>query len=71
MSGGQMRQMMGGADLDQMFLQMMIPHHEGAIAVSEQALAQAEHAEITELARAIVTTQRAEITEMQGYLDNP
>jgi uncharacterized protein (DUF305 family) len=70
MSSDQMRQMMGGADLDQMFLLMMIPHHEGAIAVSEQALAEAEHPEIKELARAIVTTQRAEITEMQGYLDN-
>jgi uncharacterized protein (DUF305 family) len=67
MTAPQMRQMMGDMDLDAMFLQMMIPHHEGAIAMAEQALAQAEHPEITELAQAIITAQRAEITEMQGY----
>lgn len=64
----QMRQMMGGADLNQMFLQMMIPHHQGAITLAEQALAEAEHPEIKALAQAIITTQQAEIAEMQGYL---
>ncbi|MEN9938096.1 MAG: hypothetical protein RLZZ387_4675 [Chloroflexota bacterium] len=71
MTAPQMRQMMGEVDLDTMFLQMMIPHHEGAIAMAEQALAQAEHPEIKELAQAIISAQRAEITEMQGYLGNP
>jgi uncharacterized protein (DUF305 family) len=65
----QMRQMMGAnADFDRMFLQMMIPHHEAAIAMAQQALAQAEHPEIKTLAQGIITTQRAEIGEMQGYL---
>lgn len=69
MSRDQMRQMMGAsANLDGMFLQMMIPHHQAAIAMAEQALAQAEHAEIKTLAQGIITTQRAEIEEMQGYL---
>jgi uncharacterized protein (DUF305 family) len=69
MSRDQMRQMMGGSiDFDRMFLQMMIPHHEAAIAMAEQALAQAEHPEIKTLAQGIITTQRAEIGEMQGYL---
>jgi uncharacterized protein (DUF305 family) len=71
MTAPQMRQMMGDMDLDAMFLQMMIPHHEGAIAMAEQALAQAEHPEITELAQAIITAQRPEITEMQGYTRAP
>lgn len=70
MSTAQMRQMMGAVDLDGMFLQMMIPHHEGAIAMAEQALQQSEHPEIKELAQAIITAQRGEITEMQGYLGN-
>ena len=39
--------------------QLLVPRH---------ALAQAEHPEITMLAQAIATTQRAEIVEMQGYL---
>ena len=69
MSRDQMRQMMGAqADLDRMFLQMMIPHHEAAIAMAQQALTQAEHPEIKTLAQGIITTQRAEISEMQGYL---
>ena len=74
MNGGmmdrdQMRQMMGtNADFDRMFLQMMIPHHQAAINMGQQALAQAEHPEIKTLAQSIVTTQQTEITEMQSYL---
>jgi uncharacterized protein (DUF305 family) len=69
MNREQMRQMMGAsADFDRMFLHMMIPHHEAAIAMAQQALTQAEHPEIKTLAQGIITTQRAEITEMQGYL---
>lgn len=69
MNQEQMRQMMGAnADFDQMFLQMMIPHHEAAVAMAEQALMQAEHPELKTLAQTIITTQRAEITEMRGYL---
>jgi len=69
MNRDQMRQMMGAnADFDRMFLQMMIPHHEAAITMAQQALGQAEHPEIKTLAQHIVTTQQAEIGEMQGYL---
>src|SRR6266498_3087076 len=69
MNRDQMRQVMGAnADFDRMFLQMMIPHHAGAISMAQQALAQAEHPEIKTLAQGIVTTQQTQITEMQGYL---
>jgi uncharacterized protein (DUF305 family) len=69
MNRDQMRQMMGAnADFDRMFLQMMIPHHEAALAMAQQALTQAQHPEIKTLAQDIITAQRAEITEMQGYL---
>ena len=64
-----MGQMMGRSfDFDRMFLQMMIPHHEGAIEMAQAALQQAEHTEIKTLAQNIITTQQAEITEMRGYL---
>lgn len=64
----QMRQMMGPSfDFDRMFLQMMVPHHEGAIAMAEQALEEAEHAELKTLAQTIITSQHAEIEEMQRY----
>jgi uncharacterized protein (DUF305 family) len=69
MNPAQMRQMMGAnANFDRLFLQMMIPHHEAAIAMAQQALAQADHPEIKTLAQNIISTQRAEISEMQGYL---
>jgi uncharacterized protein (DUF305 family) len=71
MNRDQMRQMMGGnVDLDRMFLQMMIPHHEEAITMGQHALEQAEHPEINTLAQSIVTTQRAEVAEMQRYLND-
>jgi uncharacterized protein (DUF305 family) len=69
MDADAMREMMGSnMDFDRMFLQMMIPHHEDAITLAEQALQQAEYAEIKTLAQTIITTQRAEIDEMRGYL---
>ena len=49
---------------------LMIPHHQAAITLAQQALNQAEHPEIKTLAQGIVTTQQAEITEMQGYLND-
>ncbi len=65
MGGG----MMGGSvDMDRMYLQMMIPHHEAAISMARQALTEAEHPEIKTLAERIITTQQAEIDEMEGYL---
>lgn len=69
MNGGQMGRMMGGqGQVDLMFLQMMIPHHEDAISMARLALEQAEHAELRALAENIIETQQAEIEEMQGYI---
>ena len=65
MSGG----MMGGQEqMDRLFLEMMIPHHEAAISMAEQALAESERPELRALAEAIISSQTAEIDEMRGYL---
>ena len=69
MGASSMQQMMGGDATDAMFLRMMIPHHQMAVDVSEQALARAEHPELQELAQTIIDEQSAEIEQMQGYLD--
>src|SRR5215216_6926999 len=70
MEGGMMeQQMMGGDAADAMFLRMMIPHHQDAIDMSEEALERAEHPELRELAQTIIDEQSAEIELMQGYLD--
>jgi uncharacterized protein (DUF305 family) len=67
MMGGMM--MRPGDRTDRMFLAMMIPHHQRAIDMSEDALKNAQHPEMHGLATDIIAVQSAEITEMQGYLD--
>ena len=44
----------------------MVPHHQGTIAMAEVALENAEHDEIIELSRNIVSTQDAEIEELKS-----
>jgi uncharacterized protein (DUF305 family) len=60
--------MMGGQHHDRMFLRMMIPHHQLAIDMAEDALRNAEHEELKALAREIIADQSSEIAEMEGYL---
>jgi uncharacterized protein (DUF305 family) len=69
MMGGSMQGMMGGNALDTMFLKMMIPHHQMAVDMSEEALSKAEHPELRDLAQKIRDEQSSEIELMQGYLD--
>ncbi|GIV87518.1 MAG: hypothetical protein KatS3mg055_0036 [Chloroflexus sp.] len=58
----------GDGPFDRRFLEAMIPHHEGAVAMARDALQKAEHAEIRELAQAIITAQEAEIVQMKQWL---
>ena len=69
MMGGSMREMMGGDATDEMFLEMMIPHHQMAVEMSEKALEEADHPELKDLAQKIEDEQSAEIELMKGYLD--
>ncbi|MCR3722896.1 MULTISPECIES: DUF305 domain-containing protein [Prauserella salsuginis group] len=71
MTGDQMRQLeqSSGAAFDRSFLDMMIAHHEGAVRMAKKHLANGINPEAGELARNIIDTQRAEITEMRGLLD--
>jgi uncharacterized protein (DUF305 family) len=62
MAGMDMRQ-----NFDLMFIDMMIPHHRGAIAMAKVALERGEHQEVRDLARAIVTTQQAEIDQLTAW----
>jgi uncharacterized protein (DUF305 family) len=58
-----------GAEFDEMFLTMMIEHHEGAIEQAETELDEGQNAEAVELAQTIIDAQQAEIEEMQGILE--
>jgi len=57
-----------GVDFDRLFLEMMILHHEGAIEMAEQQLAEGEHQPTKDLAEAVVSGQGAEIEEMNALL---
>jgi uncharacterized protein (DUF305 family) len=52
---------------DQHFIVMMIPHHEGAIAMADLALERSQRPEIRALAASIKTTQSREIEQMQAW----
>ena len=54
---------------DTMFLQMMIPHHQQAIDISELALQKSKNAELLDLATVIIRDQKSEITQMKAWLD--
>ena len=67
-SGGMARQMVmeNGKYSDERFIDAMIPHHQGAIAMAEVALKNAEHEEIIQLSRNIISSQQAEIEELKS-----
>lgn len=54
-------------NMDAMFIEQMIPHHEDAIAMAELALTRAEHPEIKQLAEDVIDTQSAEIDQMREW----
>jgi uncharacterized protein (DUF305 family) len=57
-----------GVEFDQMFLTMMIEHHEGAIEMARTEQADGEFADAKALAEDIETAQTEEIQTMQGLL---
>lgn len=54
-------------NFDLMFLEMMIPHHEGAVSMAKDALGKAEHQEIKTLADQIIKAQNDEIKLMEKW----
>jgi uncharacterized protein (DUF305 family) len=58
--------MKNGEYSDERFIDAMVPHHGGAIDMARVAEKNAEHEEIEQLAGNIITTQRAEIEELES-----
>ncbi len=56
-----------GKEFDLMFLDMMTPHHQGAITMAKEALTKAEHPEIKTLAQTIISAQEKEIKQMADW----
>ncbi len=57
-----------GADFDKMWMEMMVRHHEGAIAMAQTAKAAGSNTEVLALADQVIAAQQSEITEMQKLL---
>jgi uncharacterized protein (DUF305 family) len=53
--------------IDKHFIEQMIPHHEGAIAMANLALKKSKRPEIKTLASAIISAQTTEIQSMNGW----
>jgi len=55
--------------IDTMFLQMMIPHHEQAIEMASLVPDRTDREELTELAADVEDVQQAEIDQMEAWLE--
>lgn len=58
-----------GSAFEQMWLSMMIEHHEGAVEMAEVELEEGEYADALALAESIIDSQEAEIAEMEALLE--
>ncbi|GAB2675870.1 DUF305 domain-containing protein [Thalassiella azotivora] len=57
-----------GSVADRLFLQLMIPHHEGGVAMGEAAARSASQPQVRHLARTIVDSQTSELKVLQEML---
>ncbi|MBV7696354.1 DUF305 domain-containing protein [Streptomyces sp. TRM70350] len=57
-----------GKAFDQLFLRLMITHHEGAITMAAEVKAQGNNVRIEEMADDVIAQQTSEITRMRGML---
>jgi uncharacterized protein (DUF305 family) len=48
-------------------MKQMIPHHEGAVVMAQEALQKVQKPEIKSMANAIVKAQQAEIKQMKDW----
>ena len=57
-------------DIDRDFVEMMVPHHQGAVDMAKTELEYGRNARLRRLARQIVATQQREITVMQNAVSD-
>ncbi|MGW0712178.1 DUF305 domain-containing protein [Streptomyces sp. NPDC002643] len=60
---------MKGTEFDKMFAQMMIEHHEGAIATAKDEQKDGENADAKKMADDIVAAQSAEVKQLEAVLE--
>lgn len=55
-----------GDEFDEMFARLMIEHHEGAVSMARDVLANGQDPAVAELAQGIIEVQEREIAQLQG-----
>ncbi|MFA5841444.1 MAG: DUF305 domain-containing protein [Candidatus Paceibacterota bacterium] len=71
MSGwGYGQRIVGTGQIDRHFIEQMIPHHDGAIAMASLALTKSNRSEIKILVGSIIEAQTEEIQDMRGWYEN-
>lgn len=58
-----------GVAADGLFLQLMIAHHQGGVAMAQAILDRTQHPVVRQLAQTIVNSQQSEIAYMQDLLE--
>lgn len=60
--------MLKGPAFDKAWIQEMIAHHKGAVAMAEDVVADGSHPDVRKLAETIISSQQAEIDTLEGLL---
>lgn len=58
-----------GEEADELFLRLMIPHHQAAVPMAEAVIERSDNEAVTNLAESIIASQKAEIQNMRDLLD--
>ena len=58
----------GAMPFDEKFIEMMVPHHKGAVEMAKVELSKGENGELKTLAQSIIDTQQKEIAAMRDHL---
>lgn len=61
------REMSRSHEVDKSFIEMMIPHHRGAVEMAQMALSRAKSPEVKKLAQSIIQDQNRENQQMQTW----
>lgn len=62
-----MDMLMSNDAFDRMFIDMMVPHHQGAIRMARVELSQGKDLEMRDLAKAVIAAQSKEIKQMNAW----
>ena len=65
---GDAKELQTADPFDKAFIDMMIPHHEGAVTMAKEEIAKGGDPELKALAEEVVTAQEREIKEMKAHL---